>query len=452
MRKIPLIMSTQHPDCANLPEWVKGEIIKNDDEIKEAVHAFKLGCDEQLWDWEGKDVDPHVVRKLLSSDEEFFKENVLGEDVFITYRIPNPNIQRQEKKMIVEALESIPRHMDTATDFYGRDVVPIFEVALPMTTSHIDLLRIASYYERVVVNKDNLHIHPEIESITVKDWIGSSLPKRIEVIPLIEDLTSILNIHKILKEFIKRRELEYIRPWLARSDTALNYGLVSAVLMIKYALMRINQVQKDTDIPHFPILASGSLPFRGHLRPENIDFYLEEYDGFRTFAFQSAMKYDFTEREIKKTIRKIKVNQKKNKKKIHEKDGQKLKDVSELISMFSESYRDIVSKLANLVNRISIHIPSRRARKLHIGLFGYSRNLCKGVCLPRAIKFTASMYSIGLPPEFFGLNALHKVEKRGLTNVLNEQYIHLESDIVFASRFFSKESFELLIENELHTP
>jgi Phosphoenolpyruvate carboxylase (EC 4.1.1.31) len=43
-----------------------------------------------MWDAEGKDVDTHVVRKLFTNYPEFFKEKVLGRDVFLTYRIPNP--------------------------------------------------------------------------------------------------------------------------------------------------------------------------------------------------------------------------------------------------------------------------------------------------------------------------------------------------------------------------
>ncbi|HLA14920.1 MAG TPA: phosphoenolpyruvate carboxylase, partial [Gemmatimonadaceae bacterium] len=45
--------------------------------------------------------------------------------------------------------------------------------------------------------------------------------------------------------------------------------------------------------------------------------------------------------------------------------------------------------------------PRRRLRKLHVGLFGYSRDSA-GLKLPRAIPFCASLYSLGLPPELLG--------------------------------------------------
>jgi len=38
-----------------------------EDEIQEAYYAFShLGCDEQMWDCEGKEVDNYLVKKLLT--------------------------------------------------------------------------------------------------------------------------------------------------------------------------------------------------------------------------------------------------------------------------------------------------------------------------------------------------------------------------------------------------
>ena len=42
---------------------------------------------------------------------------------------------------------------------------------------------------------------------------------------------------------------------------------------------------------------------------------------------------------------------------------------------------------------------------MHIGLFGYSRDVGR-IKLPRVITFCASLYSIGLPPEALGLASL----------------------------------------------
>ena len=109
---IPKTMSTQHPDNAMMPTWSAGKsIITNEDEIEEAYIAYKkLGIKEVMWDAEGKDVDTHVIRKLFGRDRKFFESNRLGQDIFLTYRIPNPLIEGAERKVLNETLNSILKH------------------------------------------------------------------------------------------------------------------------------------------------------------------------------------------------------------------------------------------------------------------------------------------------------------------------------------------------------
>ncbi|MBC7240222.1 MAG: phosphoenolpyruvate carboxylase, partial [Chloroflexi bacterium] len=71
-----------------------------------------------------------------------------------------------------------------------------------------------------------------------------------------------------------------------------------------------------------------------------------------------------------------------------------------------------------------------RKRKLHIGLFGYSIKLGK-ISLPRAIAFTAALYSIGLPPEILALNSLNREDLEFLKDV----YIGFKSDLRDALKF-----------------
>jgi len=133
-------MSTQHPDNVITPFFAESPVIKGDDEVKEAFYVFShLGCQKQMWDYEGKEVDNFVVKKLLSRYEHFFREVILGRDVRLTLRVPNPSWEKAEAKVLLETLESIPRSFDAAKIFYGDDIPPIFEVILPMVTSHIEL-------------------------------------------------------------------------------------------------------------------------------------------------------------------------------------------------------------------------------------------------------------------------------------------------------------------------
>src|SRR3989304_3229024 len=134
-KEIPRTMSTQHPDNVNLPEWSTGEVIDGNAEIFEAHFVYEaLGCQEVMWDSEGKDVDTRVVRKLLNKYPDYFLNHTLGKDVFLTYRIPNPKIEVVERKVVVETLQNISVAYDVASSVYKKDVAPIFEVILPFTT------------------------------------------------------------------------------------------------------------------------------------------------------------------------------------------------------------------------------------------------------------------------------------------------------------------------------
>jgi len=442
MRKIPSTMSTQHPDNIQLPPWADGETISGEAEVRETFFAYhELKCEEQMWDWEGKDVDPNIVRKLLVNYPEFFREHVIGRDVFLTYRVPNPSVERTEKKGLIEALESIPRCYDVAESFYKKKAYPpIFEVILPFTTSHLELLRVISCYSKIIVGKEKMKLH-KMENICIKDWVGRFKPKKIEIIPLIEDTESLQEIDKILGDYLKHVEANYLRVFLARSDPALNYGLFPAVLLIKLALSKIRRVSQSYGVEMFPIVGTGSLPFRGHLTPINVDNFLQEYAGVRTITVQSALKYDYEKEDVKRTIEKLNTElEKKNAEVMTEREEERMRGI---IKVFTESYQRKVEKLSSFINFVAKFIPRRRARKLHIGLFGYSRQM-GATKLPRAIEFTAVMYSLGLPPELIGISALANLSEEDW-ELLNEYYVNWKEDLQCASGYLCWQNLNYLM-------
>lgn len=424
--KIPRCMSTQHPDNVNLPFFAENSELSGEDEIQEAYYVFShLGCDEQMWDCEGKEVDNFVVKKLLAKYESFFREKTLGKDVFLTLRVPNPTIEKAEAKILIETLESIPRSFDAAKLFYGKDVPPIFEVILPMTASAKDVERIYAYYRDFVAGKQD----KPVEGISIAEWIGEFKPESINVIPLFEDMEHMLNAHEITREYIQGKDLEHQRVFLARSDPAVNYGLVSAVLLNKIALQRLERLSRETGVEIYPIVGAGSAPFRGSLRPERVDRVSREYPSVYTFTIQSAFKYDSPTEEVKEAIRKLKERKVSPAQKIQE------ERCLEIIEKYSQAYTRQILRLAPLINKVAKYVPSRRKRKLHVGLFGYSRSI-KGVTLPRAIPFTAALYSIGLPPEILGLNALDEDDLKFLGKV----YVNFKSDLKDALRYVDLDS------------
>jgi phosphoenolpyruvate carboxylase len=437
-------MSTQHPDNVASPNWAKDEVLAGDMEVEETYRAFsEFGCQEQMWDWEGKDADPNVVRKLLVAYPDFFKKQRLGRDIFLTIRVANPTVEKAEQKALIEALTSIPRSYDVASNFYSaEDVPPIFEVILPMTTSAAELSRVASLYETLIAHKTDAGDFDD--TISAADWIGEFKPKHIEVIPLLENFESIFHADQIVSDYVRKRNLSHVRVFLARSDPALNYGMIPAVLLIKIALAKLSKLSESAGTVAYPIIGVGSLPFRGNLTPTNLDNFLQEYSGVRTVTIQSALKYDFEPQGTKNLIDTL--NQKLPIREPQQLPIAQLATLESISLKLTVGYQTRVEKLADLINAISDLVPRRRERKLHIGLFGYSREI-GSVRLPRAINFTAALYSIGIPPEILGLSAL-----TSLTNeeyeMLNEIYPHWKGDVEQATNYVCWANFSLLSDDQ----
>ena len=428
MIKIPKCMSTQHPDNVNIPFFAENSMLKGDDEIQEAYYAFShLDCDEQMWDCEGKEVDNFVIKKLLTKYESFFKEKRLGKDLFLTLRVPNPTIERTEAKILLETLESIPRSFDTANRIYDDNLPPVFEVILPMTGSHECINRIYKYYKDFVVGKQ--HKKFKKDDITIAEWIGKFEPETINVIPLFEDLPHMLDAHNIIEKYLKDKTNEYQRVFLARSDPAMNYGLVSAVLLNKIALKNFQEVSDDIGIKLYPIIGVGSAPFRGNLKPETVDRSISETPSVHTYSIQSAFKYDNSPEIVRKAIRKLHNN---TTKKPH---AIEIEESIKIIEKQKKEYQKEILRLSPIINRIAQYVPKRRKRKLHTGLFGYSRSVGE-IQLPRAITFTASLYSIGIPPEIIGLNALDSDDIQFIKKI----YVNFENDLKDALVYFNSDS------------
>ncbi|MGQ9516012.1 MAG: phosphoenolpyruvate carboxylase [Anaerolineae bacterium] len=428
MHTIPKCMSTQHPDNVYSPFFAENAVINGEEEIKEAYYVFShLGCDEQMWDYEGKEVDNFVVKKLLSQYPAFFQDKRLGKDVFITLRVPNPTVEKGEAKVLLETLDSIPRSFDAAKLFYGDDLPPVFEVILPMTTSHRCLDRIYLYYRDFVVGKQHRPFKPG--DVTICEWIGEFKPETIHVIPLFEDMPRLLEAHTITREFMQDKKLEYQRVFLARSDPAMNYGLISAVLLNKIALMELHRLSQDIGIPIYPIVGVGSPPFRGNLRPQTVDRVIQEYPSAHTLTVQSSFKYDHAPEEVREAVRILRERQITPPQEVDR--GRCL----EIINKYVVAYQEQLQVMVPAINEVAKYVPQRRRRKLHVGLYGYARGV-GGVTLPRAIGFTAAMYSLGVPPEILGLDALTEDDIRFLQQV----YVNFKRDLRDAVRFLNPDT------------
>jgi phosphoenolpyruvate carboxylase len=224
------------------------------------------------------------------------------------------------------------------------------------------------------------------------------------MIPLIEDRQHLLAADDLVRDYLRDKELDHMRVFIARSDPALNYGYVSAVLLALVALDRLAALDRETGVAIYPIIGVGSVPFRGGLSPLTIDRYLATYPSVQTATIQSAFKYDHAPETVRTGIAKLRAHERRAPIAVAG-DRRTL----ELLDRLVARYQAEVQELAPVVNAVARAVPRRRLRKLHIGLFGYSR-ASAGVTLPRAIPFCASLYSLGLPPELIGMAALTEAD------------------------------------------
>lgn len=432
MTKIPKVMISQHPDHAQIPYWNKSAFISTGEEVEECYRSFAdLGADEYLWDWEGKLVDEAVIERLFHKYYEFFHRRQLGRDLFVTFRLPQINAHLDYRigraLFAIKTAESLSQSLKLHTP-------PLVEVILPLVESAEEMLKVHQAYQALQSLDHGLfNLHP-------------SQTSQIGVIPIFEKVETLFKVKHILKDYLAGYKKqygklpEYVRPFSARSDPALNSGLIPAVIANKMALGQYYQLSEEMKVPIYPIIGPGVLPFRGHLTPDRTKEFLEEYSGVHTLVIQGAFRYDWNIKQVKQAIKFINGV---------EADSSDRVDINmqkawQLVEISTRPYRATIEQLAVGINRLAAYLPARRERMMHIGLFGYSRGVGE-VTLPRAISFTAVLYSLGAPPEIIGTGrALKKMAKLGLLKELNKIYVHLDKDLRVAMTFYHEPTVKLL--------
>lgn len=428
MRKIPATMATQHPDNAGAPFWDDGKpFIGVHEEMHEAVACFRdLKVAEYMWDWEGKHADAAVIDRLFSDYHGYFSEYQLGRDQFLTFRLPN--IWEEKGYNLLQAMTVILSSEDFARDLEFKHR-PLFEIILPMTERADQLIHMQKLFQKVAKFKST--------EFTIDNETNTD---HLEIIPLVESVESQLGVGELLEEYVEQhnkifgKKPEYIRTFLACSDSALTSGLLAGIIGNKIALSRLQEFSSKTGIATYPILGAGSLLFRGGLAPDTIDRFMQEFAGVRTVTVQSAFRYDYPEVIVKKAIFRLESELPKIKPHVIAKQDQ-----NELIAIgkvaakyYKQSLNDIVVDL----NKVFEAVPKRRDRRQHIGLLAYSRTTGTQT-LPRAITFTAGLYSIGVPPEFIGLGrALRDLTPKQI-ELLKQEYQNIASDFEKAGRFYN---------------
>ncbi len=436
----PATMATQHPDNASAPWWKDSAFISTQDEIEELVLLYKeLGVDEYMWDWEGKYVDEAVGEKVYALDSAFFKAHPLGRALHLTFRIPA--FRGGQIHHMARAFMNILSLSDLARDI-GMPCPPVREMFLPLTVSADQLMSVRRAFTNVCT------LHRQI--FHQDDDAHEKLASKFQVTPLVEDIDSMFGIRSILEPYWKSLPEELgegslkesgLRVFLARSDPALNSGIVPAVLAIKSALSTSYRLAEEMGVSVYPVIGTGSLPFRGSVNPLYTDAFLEQYAGVRTYSIQSAFRYDYPLKDVKKTIELIK--REAPKREVQHIESGDAEGLRQMCALFTKHWQRTIEELAESINKVASFVPGRRERLLHIGLFGYSRGV-GAVTLPRAISFTAALYSQGIPPELIATGrGLIEARERGWMPLIEKYYPALRDDLRHAGKYVNHENVEI---------
>jgi phosphoenolpyruvate carboxylase len=444
-RAIPTVMATQHPDNAGTPFWHNDPFIGDQHETQEMYENFKhVGCDEYMWDWEGKFADEAMIEKLMGQYLEFFKKHQVGKDIFITVRVPN--VWEETSFKLARAYMSVLSGADL-TNTLGLNSPPVFEFILPMTKRADQLIHIQDTFQKTAKLKQE--IFGDSDSTPAKKTKPKGKEEGyIHIIPLFESVDDLADCGKLLEEYLSMHQKLFKklpvnqRAFIARSDPALNAGFVPAVLATRMALREFYRIAKKYKTPIYPIIGTGSLPFRGGVNPENIKNTLKQYEGVKTVTIQSAFRYDYPLPEVKKAIKYI--QKELEHPHVLEFSDEEFKKLRQINDIFKKIYGKVIEEAADHVNEMAAHMPRRRSRVLHIGLFGYNRGVGK-TKLPRAISFTGAWYSMGIPPEFIGTGrGLKKIKEMGLLPLLEKHFFTLRSELVHAGKYLNMDNLERL--------
>lgn len=447
MRKIPSSMATQHPDNAN-------RYITIQQEPEEAIQGLMeqdrggLGIEEIMIDFEGKLTPYHQTSQIALG---LIGQGIIpGEAVALTPRIPNA-----KKEPVFRQLMSIMSLVETNVLSYQQtSVQAITETIVPMVETGIELIHLQERINSVIeLGNKNYEIQFPLNSI--------------RIIPLIESVPGLVNVDKILTDYHQNsindgQPLERLRIMFARSDSAMSYGMMASVLAVLIAIDKALKWGKANKVEVAPILGCGALPFRGHFTAENLDRIYETYAGVKTYTIQSALKYDHGAEKTKAVVNSLKKNSDKHGGRNFTPDD--LAFMQECIGIFTKYYMDTFVKTIDIVGLLSKYMPKNRDRlastksgleyireianmqeiadlvespELKKELLEINTNVKCSV--PRAISFTAALYTLGLPPEFVGVGrGLQEVQQKygeaGI-NKLIDVYPQLRADLAFAAQY-----------------
>ncbi len=411
---IPKLMCTQHPDTT-----VK---VTAAEEVDEAVVAHTAyGCDEVMVDYEGK-TTPYsqpkdVVIKASRSGVP------LGEKMFITVRLPNPKLEEFDRAML--SLEAAIVANYFSVKYTGRQAVRW--VILPM----VEDIDTVSLVRRMLKRKYEVY-----KSETGVD-IGD-----VEVVPLVEDAIVQLKTRQILGQVFESGTRD-VRVFFGKSDSAVKHGHLASSLAMAYALSTIPKLEAELGLKVKPIIGMGSPPFRGGLNnPKLCHLEVVQYAGYHTATIQSAVRYDVSLEEYARVRESI----------LNACCSARLSPADEIMPIITEAsakYRSLVFKYVDKVTEMARLVPSTRDRiswKEYGRLFSHGDSV---VNMPRAIVYTSTWYSLGLPPTLLDAPYVVELAKSGMLDTVLKVLPTYLKELEYDMEYFDSKTVEKYLGGEL---
>jgi len=441
MREIPVAMATQHADSATRHVLIQ-------EEPDEAISCFKkedgFGCDEYLVDYMGKLTPYHQVGHIIRKIEQETKY-VPGRDVFVTPRMVS-SFQDEPFRQLMTILAIVEGIHYCQQYFKEQGIIEVVQ-AVTATTEELKMCKERCQSLLALVGK---HLHMPTNDMELR------------IIPLFGGIAEHISIQQMLPTFVEDVEVkDYARVFIGKSEASLLYGHPASVLSCKMAIAGCHRFETLSGVKIYPILGCGALPFRGHMSPENVDNFLKEYRGARTYTIQSGLRYDHGLQETRALIKKMKEAVSTEPLDF---DADQLRDLERMMFIFAKNYLLEYSEIAEKVSIIAEYIPDQRDRLLNVEEVAYYRELrnvenilrlCPDKEVKRSIlgftyaafekpvrwvRSVAATYTCGLPPEFIGAgSALQEIKQimgeEWVEAFLRDIYPSFETDINFASKF-----------------
>jgi phosphoenolpyruvate carboxylase len=252
-----------------LMDLLNKPLMTADKQVQEFSHLSlrrRVGSGKMI-DFEGKPMPPKVIPRYVKAVERAGMTAGIEGDRALYVRLPGAaetsTTDRRRRRQIFKTI--VQTNLKRVID--GRPL-PVDRLIVAQTRSLDQLLEVHRTYDRVAAAAVRLAVRrgqlgPEQRAATLRRL------KRIQVVPLVEYADTVMNVHTLLGEYMKRYAGSYGAPpkrmvvFVAGSDLNRQVGPVAAQISRTVMRSRLARLQEKTPLVDIvPWVGIGSGPMR----------------------------------------------------------------------------------------------------------------------------------------------------------------------------------------------